>query len=185
MYIQIPLLVGFQILETRHFNLSVQAGPALSFLVSEKQISYENVEGVTSPFFDYLNESGHQDQTNWQIWGGVHLEYRTNETFSIFAEPTYKYFFKPVSTSQTMPVYAPWAIGVQFGIKYRFGYLNFKTMKHKYLLLVAVISHSSSSPGCRKGNDSRPQSQVNCGNRFHPRFRELCKADFLCRPGFG
>ena len=45
-YLQIPLLLGFEIIETNHLTLGIEAGPAVSFLIGSKE---------AVPFIDYPN----------------------------------------------------------------------------------------------------------------------------------
>ena len=70
------------------------------------------------------NETPARVQTNWQLWGGLHAEYMINQEFSLFLEPTFKYYFSPVTGTEAGTAKAPWAVGIQIGLQYSFGRKN-------------------------------------------------------------
>jgi hypothetical protein len=119
-YLQVPLLAGFRILETNRLGLTVHAGPMVSFLIGKKEaqpvIDYANARIIRID-----NNTPIRVKTNWQLWLGLRLDYKINKEFSLFAEPTYKYYFKPAVEQKEDPVNNPYSIGLGIGIQYNFG----------------------------------------------------------------
>ena len=119
-YLQIPLLAGFRVYESERLGLTLQAGPMVSFLVREKEaqpvIDYPNATIIRID-----NNTPARVKTNWQIWLGLRMDYKISKNFSFFAEPVYKYYFKPVIEQETTPVRNPYSLGIGIGIEYNFG----------------------------------------------------------------
>jgi hypothetical protein len=119
-YLQIPLLAGFRILETSRLGLTIHAGPVVSFLIRENEaqpvIDYPNARIIRID-----NNTPARIKTNWQIMLGLRMDYKVNKFFSLFAEPNYKYYFKPVSEQESSTAGNPYSIGLGIGIEYHFG----------------------------------------------------------------
>lgn len=119
-YLQVPLLVGYRVLETSRLGLTLQAGPAVSFLVAEKK---------ALPVIDYPNariirvedDTPERVGINWQVWLNLSLEYRLNRQLSLYAEPYYRYYFNPVVKGENLEAGNPSAFGLGLGIQYHFG----------------------------------------------------------------
>jgi hypothetical protein len=122
-YVEIPLLLGYEILETNKLSLDVLFGPSVSFLVYTRK---------AAPYIDFPNarivriddETTQRDQTNWKIDLGLHLEYRINRDLGCYLEPSYKYYFKTYNTDEESSVREPFSIGLGLGIRYHFGNLK-------------------------------------------------------------
>jgi len=119
-YLQVPLFAGFRMLETNKLGLTVYAGPMVSFLIGKKEaepvIDYPNARIIRID-----NNTPIRVTTNWQLWLGLRLDYKINKEFSLFAEPNYKYYFKPVTEQNEGIVKNPYSIGLGIGIQYNFG----------------------------------------------------------------
>ena len=121
-YLRIPLMFGYELVETNRFSLGIKAGPAISFLIGSKE---------ALPFIDYPNarlirvdnNSLSRVKMNWEIEAALDLEYRLVKNFSIYAEPSYKHYFKPFGTleSATGTVKDPYSVGIEIGARYNFG----------------------------------------------------------------
>jgi hypothetical protein len=119
-YLQVPFFAGFRILETNRLALTIHAGPMVSFLIGKKEaqpvIDYPNARIIRID-----NNTPVRVTTSWQLWLGLRLDYKINKAFSLFAEPNYKYYFKPVTEQKEGPVKNPYSIGVGIGIQYNIG----------------------------------------------------------------
>ena len=125
-YIQIPLILGFDVFESGNFNFSVQAGPVVSFFVADKETSSQNTELTSSRLLSRIQSNAPGKDPNWQIWGAIHIDYRIAENFDCYLEPTYKYYFSPMVGNEAVSVKAPWSLGLGIGIKYNFGFNTLK-----------------------------------------------------------
>jgi hypothetical protein len=119
-YLQIPLLLGYRLFETGSISLTFRAGPAVSFLLgtrkSDPEISYP--EGRVVRVDDNTPSRIH---TNWQVWTDLNLEIRMNKKISLYVEPSFKYYLKPVVEQENVRYKAPWSIGLGAGIQFNFG----------------------------------------------------------------
>jgi hypothetical protein len=119
-YLHVPFFIGFRILETNRLALTIHAGPMISFLVGKKEaqpvIEYPNARIIRID-----NNTPVRANTSWQLWLGLRLDYKINKEFSLFAEPNYKYYFKPVVEQNEDIAKNPYSIGLGIGIQYNFG----------------------------------------------------------------
>jgi len=119
-YLQVPLLLGYRIFESNAVSLTLQAGPAVSFLVSSKMsdplISYPNARIIKVE-----DNTPTRVTSNWQLWANLNLEIRLNRKISLYVEPSCKYYLKPIIEQENMSFKAPWSVGLGIGIQFNFG----------------------------------------------------------------
>jgi hypothetical protein len=120
-YLQIPLLLGYRIFESGRVSLSFQAGPAISILLGSRK-SDPVIEYPNATIIRVDNDTPSRTQTNWQIWANLYLEMRMNKTVSIYLEPSFKYYLKPMVTQENVIYKAPWTIGLGVGLQFNFGH---------------------------------------------------------------
>jgi hypothetical protein len=124
-YLQVPLFAGFRILETKRLGLTIHAGPMVSFLIGKKEaqpvIDYPNARIIRID-----NNTPVRIKTNWQLWLGLRLDYKISKEFSLFAEPSYTYYLKPVVDQKEAPATNPYSVGLGIGIQYNFGRKTYK-----------------------------------------------------------
>jgi hypothetical protein len=119
-YLQVPLLFGYRIFESNTTSLTFQAGPAVSFLLgSRKSDPVINYSNATIVRID--DETPSRIQTNWQLWANLYFEMRMNKQVSIYLQPSFKYFLKPMVEEENIKFKAPWTIGLGVGIQFNFG----------------------------------------------------------------
>jgi hypothetical protein len=120
-YLQIPLLFGYRLFESSRLSITLQAGPAVSFLVSTKEaepdINYANarITLITS-------SSPARVTTTWQLWANFLIEYRLTKEVSLYLQPVYKYYLKPVAEKENVSYGQPWSIGLGVGLQFNFGH---------------------------------------------------------------
>jgi hypothetical protein len=119
-YLQVPLLGGYRFYESNKVSMTFKAGPAVSFLLGSRK---------SDPVIEYSNATiirvdegtPARIQTNWQIWANLYFEMRLNKQVSIYLEPSFKYYFKPMVIQENVNYKAPWTIGLGIGIQLNFG----------------------------------------------------------------
>jgi hypothetical protein len=126
-YLQIPLMLGYELLETNRFSLGIKVGPSISFLIGSKE---------ALPFIDYPNSrlirvennSLTRVEMNWEIQAALDLEYRLAKSFSLYAQPYYKHYFKPFATEESTSTQPkdPYSIGIEIGARFNFGQKKIK-----------------------------------------------------------
>jgi hypothetical protein len=119
-YLQIPLLLGYRIFESGWASITFQAGPSVSFLLgtrkSDPVIEYRNARIIRVD--DNTPERIH---VNWQIWANLYFEMRMNKLVSIYLQPSFKYYLKPMVFQENVTYKAPWTIGLGVGLQFNFG----------------------------------------------------------------
>jgi hypothetical protein len=122
-YLEIPLMLGYQILETNKLSLDVVCGPSLSFLIgtheAQPSIVYENARIIRTD-----DNSPRRVKTNWKIGLGLHLEFRMTKNLGCYIEPSYKYFFNTYTNDTESNARNPYSFGIGLGIQYHFGIIN-------------------------------------------------------------
>jgi len=121
-YIQVPLILGFDVFGSGKFNFSVQAGPVVSFFITDKETSSQNTELTNARLLTRVQSAAPGKDPNWQIWAAIHIDYRIAGNFDCYIEPTYKYYFSPMVGNEAVSVKAPWSLGLGIGFKYNFGF---------------------------------------------------------------
>jgi hypothetical protein len=121
-YLQIPFLLGYELFESNRFSIGIKAGPSISFLIASKE---------ASPFIDYPNaqlirvdnNSLIRVKMNWEIQAALDIEYSLSKNFSIYADPSYKHYFKPFEVQESALTEAkdPYSVGIELGIRVDFG----------------------------------------------------------------
>jgi hypothetical protein len=120
-YLQVPLLLGYRFFETNRISLSFQTGPAISILLGSRQ-SDPVIEYSNATIIRVDDNTPARVKTNWQIWANLYLEMRMNKNVSLFLEPSFKYYFKPMVTQENGTGKSPWTIGLGVGIQFNFGH---------------------------------------------------------------
>ena len=120
-YFQIPLLLGYRLYESGWSSLTFHAGPAVSFLLgSHTQDPMTQFPGSTTTSVG--NETPDRVQTNWQLWTNLLFEMRLRKNLSLYLEPSFKYYLKPVVTAENVLYKAPWTLGIGVGLQFNFGH---------------------------------------------------------------
>ncbi|MCK9218674.1 MAG: PorT family protein [Bacteroidales bacterium] len=119
-YIQIPFLLGYRFFESKRVNLTLQAGPAVSFLINTKEadpvINYSNARIIK---IDKTTPS--RIKTNWQLWANLYLEYQITKKISFYVAPSCQYYLNPMVEQENIHVERPWSVGLGIGVQYNFG----------------------------------------------------------------
>jgi hypothetical protein len=119
-YLQLPLMLGYRIFESNRMSLTFRAGPAISLLLGSREsdpvIEYSNARIIRVD-----DDTPSRVKTNWQLWSGLYLEMRMNKQVSIYLEPSFKYYFKPMVSTENTAFKAPWTIGLGVGLQFNFG----------------------------------------------------------------
>jgi hypothetical protein len=118
-------LLGYEVFSAGRFSLAIKAGPSLSFLIATKK---------AQPFIDYPNarlvrvdnNSQERVKMNWDIQASLDLEYGISKAISVYAQPYYKYYFRPFVDDESAPVKDPYSIGIEVGARIHFGQKKIK-----------------------------------------------------------
>lgn len=119
-YLQVPLMLGYRIFQTNAVSLSLNAGPAVSFLIGKKEA--EPVVGLSNGRLIRIdNETPARVDVTWQAWAGFYFEYRFSPVTSLYLQPNCKYYFTPTVESEGVQYKNPWSVGLGVGLQFNFG----------------------------------------------------------------
>ncbi len=113
-YVGIPLKFNYQIVAYNHFSLYIQGGGALDIPVSGTQTirEYSQVWG------------NHDNRTivvhaplQWSLEWGIGMLYHFTPSVSIYAEPSFRYYFNPGGDVRTIRQEKPFEITIPIGLR--------------------------------------------------------------------
>jgi len=116
-YLQIPIILGYDFIMHKKFSLGVRLGPTLSILLQSKA---KNT--VYDPGEDRImqmnNVTPERVETNWQISAGINTAFALSRRFSLEAEPDFHYYFNSVYEKSDNDK-KPWSIGFRIAFLIR------------------------------------------------------------------
>ena len=118
--LQVPLLLGYTVFESQKFCLGIEAGPAISFLISDKK-ALPYIDIPNGRLIQLQDNTPSKQFTNWQLWVKLSIEYQFTRNWGIVVKPYYKYFLTSPSQSGENGSPSAQAFGVDVGIQYLFG----------------------------------------------------------------
>lgn len=117
-YLQIPLVLGYDFVQKNRFSMGVRVGPILSILLSSKELTAEYDPGKNR--IVQINQvTPDRIQTNWQVMGGISASYRLSDHISIELEPEVRYYFNSVYEKGGL-TQKPWSVGVRTALNFKF-----------------------------------------------------------------
>ena len=119
-YIQIPVLLGYTVLETPRFSLGFEAGPALTILINEKKAEPE-INIPNGRLILLQDNTPPRLSTNWQLWVKLNIGYQITKNWGLMINPYYKYYLTSPNQSGENGKRTSQAFGLDIGIQYLFG----------------------------------------------------------------
>lgn len=113
-YIGIPLKFNYRISGNNRFSIYGQGGAALDIPVNGTQSIMKWEQGWNKPEFDRITISA---PMQWSIEGGVGLQYHLTPSISIYAEPSFRYYFNPGTDIKTIRQDKPFEFTIPIGIR--------------------------------------------------------------------
>ena len=114
-YIGIPLKVNYRIFTYRGFSLYGQGGGALDIPVygTRSVWEYQPREGAVS-----TDEFHIHAPVQWSVEGGLGIQYHFTPSFSIYAEPSFRYYFNTGSDIRTIRQDKPFEFTLPIGVRF-------------------------------------------------------------------
>lgn len=113
-YIGIPLKFNYRIFGNNRFSIYGQGGAALDIPVNGTQSIMKWEQGWNKPEFDRSTISA---PLQWSIEGGIGLQYHLTPSISIYAEPSFRYYFNPGTDIKTIRQDKPFEFTIPIGIR--------------------------------------------------------------------
>lgn len=113
-YIGVPLKFNYHIFTYNGFSLYGQGGGAIDIPVNGSQ-----------SILEYSPQLGNSTNTTihihaplqWSVEGGLGIQYHFTPSFSIYAEPSFKYYFDPGSDIKTIRQDKPFEFTIPIGLR--------------------------------------------------------------------
>lgn len=114
-YIGVPLKLNYRIFTYNGFSLYGQGGGALDIPVYGTQsiLEYSPKSGTTNKDFLHINAP-----LQWSVEGGLGIQYHFTPSFSIYAEPSFRYYFNTGSDIKTIRQEKPFEFTIPIGLRF-------------------------------------------------------------------
>lgn len=114
-YIGVPLKLNYRILTYNGFSLYGQGGGALDIPVYGTQsiLEYSPKLGTTNKDFLHIKAP-----LQWSVEGGLGIQYHFTPSFSIYAEPSFRYYFNTGSDVKTIRQEKPFEFTIPIGLRF-------------------------------------------------------------------
>ena len=113
-YIGVPLKFNYRIFTYNGFSMYGHGGGALDIPVNGSQSILE----YSSQLGNSTNTTIHiHAPLQWSIEGGLGIQYHFTPSFSIYAEPSFKYYFNPGSDIKTIRQDKPFEFTIPIGLR--------------------------------------------------------------------
>ncbi len=122
-YLQVPLLVGYRFYESNKFSFTLQAGPAVSFLMGTRKASPE-LNYPNARILLVNDQTPSRIRTGLQVWAELYGEMRMTRRLSVYLEPSFRYHVKSLVGDENTTYKAPWAVGLGIGLQFNIGPLS-------------------------------------------------------------
>jgi len=113
-YIGIPLKFNYRILGNTRFSVYGQGGVALDIPVTGTQSIMTWQKDWNKPEFNHHSISA---PLQWSVEGGLGLQYHITPSLSIYAEPSFRYYFNPEAEIKTIRQDKPFEFTIPIGIR--------------------------------------------------------------------
>ena len=117
-YIGIPLKVSYRLFDWRGLSVYGQLGGGLDIPVGGTRKIFQNEMSKDKPNVLKRWEEKMDAPLQWSVEAGIGLQYRFTPWFSIFAEPSVRYYFNPGSDVVTVRQDSPVVFTVPLGIRF-------------------------------------------------------------------
>ena len=108
-YLQVPLILGYDFLRHRNFSMGIRFGPTMSVLLQSKDMTgnYDPGKDKLVVINDVAPERIH---LNWQAMAGINAAFRVSGMLFIEIEPEFRYYFDSVFEKKGIAD-KPWSVG--------------------------------------------------------------------------
>jgi hypothetical protein len=119
-YLQIPLRIGYRVIEKNRFSMDLKVGILFSLQVY-KDVPDVPYQGNDGDQIEVIRHYPDRLTTNWQYTAGIGMNYHINNQLRFTLEPFYRQYIKSVySTSSEYSARSPYAFGIRGGIYFHF-----------------------------------------------------------------
>ena len=114
-YIGIPLKVNYKVFQTNKISIYGQTGFVLDVPIHGSSKVSEYYPNVSSPT---INKYNLNMPLQWSVEGGIGIQYQFTLSIGVYAEPSFKYYFKSGSEINTIRQDKPFEFTIPIGVKF-------------------------------------------------------------------
>lgn len=119
-YLQIPLRIGYRIIEANRFSLDLKAGVLFSLQVY-RDVPEVPYQGSDAEQIKVIRQYPDRLKTTWQYTASLGFNYQINRQTRFSLEPVYRQYINSVySPESVFPARSPYSFGVRGGIYFHF-----------------------------------------------------------------
>lgn len=119
-YLQIPIRVGYRIIQKDRFSLDLKLGVLFSLQVY-KDIPEVPYQGNDAEQIEVIRQYPDRLSTHWQYTAGISMNYQINKHIRLSVEPFYRQYLKSVySSGSSYSARSPYGFGIRGGIYFHF-----------------------------------------------------------------
>jgi len=119
-YLQIPLRIGYRIIEANRFSIDLKAGVLLSLQVY-RDVPEVPYQGSDAEQIEVIRQYPDRLKTTWQYTASLGFNYQINRQTRFSLEPVYRQYINSVySTGSAYPARSPYSFGIRGGIYFHF-----------------------------------------------------------------
>mgnify|MGYP001766590835 CR=1 FL=1 len=111
LYLQVPLMLGYDFWKNERCSFGVRVGPVLSVMMDSKRLS-DDYDPGKNRVIAVNNITPDRISLNWQIAGGLNFSYLPDGRWSLDLEPEARYYFNSVYEKSEIRK-KPWSIGLK------------------------------------------------------------------------
>lgn len=116
-YVGIPLKLNYRVLDANRFSLYGQGGVVLDIPLQNTITKKEIIEYEPAPT---TSETRLHAPVQWSVEGGIGVQYHLTPSISVYAEPSFKYFFNSGEEIYTIRQEKPLELTIPIGVKLTF-----------------------------------------------------------------
>lgn len=119
-YLQVPVRIGYRIIEKKSFSLDLKAGIIFSWQIV-KDVPEIPYQGSDAEQIEVIRQYPDRLKVNWQYTAALGLNYHINSNCRFTLEPFYRQYLKSVYSSDSeYAARSPFAVGLRAGIYVKF-----------------------------------------------------------------
>jgi hypothetical protein len=119
-YLQIPLRIGYRIIEANRFSLDLKTGVLFSLQVY-RDVPEAPYQGNDAEQIEVIRQYPDRLKTNWQYTVSLGFNYQINQQTRFSLEPVYRQYINSIySPGSAYPARSPYSFGIRGGIYFHF-----------------------------------------------------------------
>lgn len=119
-YLQIPLRIGYRIIEANRFSLDLKTGVLFSLQIY-RDVPKAPYQGNDVEQIEVIRQYPDRLKTNWQYTVSLGFNYQINQQTRFSLEPVYRQYINSVySPGSAYPARSPYSFGIRGGIYFHF-----------------------------------------------------------------